>query len=107
MYFFLLEPDIVPHRLGVCTSTTKFDSIFFGVNPKLAPYMDPLARYSSEKAFEAIMDAGVNPRKLKGSNVAVFTSTSMSESEKTIFNSELEVTFFKFKNKKSFLLRML
>lgn len=45
-------------------------------------------------AYEAIIDAGINPRNLKGSKTAVFTGSSFSESEKTIFCDNRSVRKF-------------
>ena len=37
------------------------------------------------------MDAGVNPRSLKGANIAVFTATNISEIEKNVFHHKVQV----------------
>lgn len=63
----------------------SFDNVFFGVNGLLAEYLDPMVKIFMEVIYEAITDAGINPRKLKGSKTSVFTGSSLSESEKIFF----------------------
>lgn len=53
--------------------------------------MDPMCRMLMEHAYEAIVDAGVNPCTLRGSNIGVFIGSSFSESEKTLFYEKPEV----------------
>lgn len=36
-----------------------FDSVFFGVNQKLAINMDPVSKLSYVRSYEAILDAGM------------------------------------------------
>lgn len=47
--------------------------------------IDPMVKIFMEVIYEAITDAGINPRKLKGSKTSVFTGSSLSESEKIFF----------------------
>lgn len=53
--------------------------------------MDPMCRMLMEHAFEAIVDAGVNPRHLRGTKTGVFIGACFSESEKTWFYEKLQV----------------
>lgn len=69
----------------------NFDQAFFGIHGKVVGSMDPMVRIMIENAYEAIADAGINPRNLKGSNTAVFTGSSFSESEKIIFYDKFSV----------------
>ncbi|KAJ8686146.1 hypothetical protein QAD02_021940 [Eretmocerus hayati] len=84
----------VPQRIGRCNNIEKFDRVFFGVHTRLTAIMDPLSRILLECSYEAIMDAGVNPRCLKGANIAVFTATSLSEAEKTVFHRKVQLDGF-------------
>ncbi|KAJ8680788.1 hypothetical protein QAD02_016575 [Eretmocerus hayati] len=76
----------VPQRIGKCNDIEKFDRVFFGIHSKLCNALDPMARILLECAFEAVMDAGINPRTLRGANVSVFNASNLSESEKVIFS---------------------
>lgn len=53
--------------------------------------MDPAARILLEHTFEAIIDAGINPKTLRGANISAYTATNIIESEKTIFNAKIKV----------------
>jgi fatty acid synthase, animal type len=75
------NPEI-PRRNGKINNLEKFDASFFGVNFKQARTMDPNSRILLEHAFEAVLDAGINPKSLRGSNTGVFVGTSFNESEK-------------------------
>ena len=56
-----------------------------------------MLRILIETSYEAIADAGINPRQLRGSKSAVFTGSSFSESEKSLFYEKIEVNL---KNRK-------
>jgi 6-methylsalicylic acid synthase len=49
-----------------------FDAVFFGISPKEAEQMDPHQRLGLEVAWEALEDAGLNPKSLSGSDTAVY-----------------------------------
>lgn len=93
MFYLLSDSPKVPQRLGVCSQVEKFDRVFFGVHTRLTAIMDPVSRLLLEHSFEAIMDAGINPRSLRGANIAVFTATNLSESEKTVFHHKVQVKY--------------
>lgn len=78
------NPEI-PRRAGKIWDLEKFDATFFGVHFKQAHTMDPQCRLLMETAYEAIIDAGVNPKSLAGSRTGVYMGTCISESEKTWF----------------------
>uniref|UniRef100_A0A5S6QNC3 Fatty acid synthase n=1 Tax=Trichuris muris TaxID=70415 RepID=A0A5S6QNC3_TRIMR len=75
------EPGLfgLPRRHGKIKELAKFDAAFFGVHPKQAKNMDPQLRMLLEVAFEALLDAGVNPVKVRGSRTGVFVGCSGSE----------------------------
>ncbi|XP_050438841.1 fatty acid synthase-like [Adelges cooleyi] len=66
---------------GKMNNTDAFDSIFFKVHSKLGVVMDPEAKLLNERAIEAIIDAGLSPNDLSGTNTAVFTGSFMSDME--------------------------
>ncbi|XP_075231646.1 fatty acid synthase-like [Lycorma delicatula] len=77
----------LPGEMGVPAALSKikgldcFDATFFGIHRKLGICLDPLTKLSMERAFEAIVDAGVNPSELSGTNTAVVMSSCLSESD--------------------------
>ncbi|KAL5275973.1 hypothetical protein ACFFRR_001663 [Megaselia abdita] len=78
------NPEI-PRRAGKIWDLEKFDATYFGVHFKQAHTMDPQCRLLMETAYEAIIDAGVNPKSLAGTRTGVYMGTCISESEKTWF----------------------
>lgn len=94
LYTFLYtdHPDI-PQRTGKVNDVDKFDTLFFGVHFKQAHTMDPMCRMLLEHAYEAVIDAGINPKQLRGSRTGVFMGACFSESEKTWFYEKLQVNF--------------
>lgn len=78
------HPEI-PTRMGNICDVDKFDAQFFGVHFKQAETLDPQGRMLLERAYEAITDAGINPRSMRGSKTGVFIGGGCAESEKTWF----------------------
>ncbi|XP_032662832.1 fatty acid synthase-like [Odontomachus brunneus] len=87
------HPDI-PQRTGKINDIEKFDALFFGVHFKQAHTMDPMCRMLMEHAYEAVIDAGINPKQLRGTRTGVFMGACFSESEKTWFYEKLQVNGF-------------
>ena len=75
----------IPTRMGKINNMEKFDASFFGINQKQAITMDPQGRMILEHAYEAVLDAGVNPKSLKGTRTGVFIGACFAEAEKTWF----------------------
>jgi 6-methylsalicylic acid synthase len=50
----------------------NFDAAFFGISPKEAELMDPHQRLALELAWEALENSGIDPKRLAGSDTAVF-----------------------------------
>ncbi|XP_070508377.1 fatty acid synthase-like [Chironomus tepperi] len=64
--------DTVPDRYGKTVDIDKFDSEFFPAPMEYKNLMDPQMRMVLEHAYEAILDAGISPPTLRGSNTGVF-----------------------------------
>ncbi|XP_011066187.1 PREDICTED: fatty acid synthase-like [Acromyrmex echinatior] len=75
-----------PRRMGTVNNVEKFDADFFGLSFEQAHMLVPEARILLEHSYEAIIDAGINPKQLQGKNTALIIGTSCIESqEKLIF----------------------
>ncbi|KAM6175935.1 fatty acid synthase [Erethizon dorsatum] len=74
----------LPRRCGKLKDLTKFDASFFGVHPKQAHTMDPQIRLLLEVTYEAIVDAGINPASLRGTNTGVWVGVSGSEASEAL-----------------------
>lgn len=61
-----------PSKMGIINNLDQFDAQFFNVNSRLYEFKDPKHRILLEVAYEAIIDAGINPATLRGSNTGVF-----------------------------------
>jgi len=70
-----------PRRTGKIGNLEKFDSSFFSVMNRLANHIDPQVRILLEHSYEAILDAGVSPQSLFGSNTGVFVGCCLSDSK--------------------------
>ncbi|XP_011705053.1 PREDICTED: fatty acid synthase-like isoform X2 [Wasmannia auropunctata] len=71
----------MPHRIGNINNIEKFDYDFFNIPVTDAHTMDPAARLLLEHTYEAIIDAGVNPKKLRGTSIGVFTAICVTDTE--------------------------
>lgn len=71
----------LPSRTGKIKDLSSFDAVFFGVHAKQATVMDPQLRILLELTHEAIIDAGINPNDIRGTNTGVFIGVSDSESD--------------------------
>lgn len=61
---------------GVLDDVRGFDAGFFGISPREAQQIDPQQRLALELAWEAIEDAGLRQRSVRGSDTAVFVGAS-------------------------------
>lgn len=69
----------VPHYFGKMRNLEKFDSPFFSILKKIADHLDPQCRIILEKAYEAVLDAGIAPKSLNGSRTGVFVGCCNSD----------------------------
>uniref|UniRef100_A0A8C2UDF0 Fatty acid synthase n=1 Tax=Coturnix japonica TaxID=93934 RepID=A0A8C2UDF0_COTJA len=74
----------LPKRNGKLKDITKFDASFFGVHPKQAHTMDPQLRLLLEVSYEAILDGGINPVTLRGTDTGVWVGASGSEAAEAL-----------------------
>ena len=77
------NPEAVGHACtrwaGLLDSVATFDAPFFGISRREATHMDPQQRLMMELAWEALEDAGVPPRELRGSPTSVFVGAMWSD----------------------------
>ncbi|XP_030143528.4 fatty acid synthase [Taeniopygia guttata] len=74
----------LPKRNGKLKDISKFDASFFGVHPKQANTMDPQLRLLLEISYEAILDGGINPGTLRGTDTGVWVGASGSEAAEAL-----------------------
>ncbi|XP_011688655.1 PREDICTED: fatty acid synthase-like [Wasmannia auropunctata] len=79
----------MPHRIGNVNNVEKFDPQFFDISTIEAHVIDPMGRMLLEHTYEAIIDAGINPKELQGTRTGVFTGICADvQSHYIFFKSE-------------------
>lgn len=71
----------LPPRAGRLKDLSRFDSEFFGYTNFEANYIDYQLRILYEVVYESIIDAGINPASLRGTNTGVFFGFHCNEFE--------------------------
>ncbi|OGV26268.1 MAG: hypothetical protein A3F18_03740 [Legionellales bacterium RIFCSPHIGHO2_12_FULL_37_14] len=71
---------------GVLAKIDEFDPEFFGISPREALQMDPQQRLLLETSWAALENARYNPKKLAGTNCAVFVGISGNEYSYNLVN---------------------
>ncbi|KAL6267253.1 hypothetical protein P5V15_000327 [Pogonomyrmex californicus] len=82
-------PDL-PNRMGTINNTEKFDADFFGFSIEQAHTCDPIIRILLEHSYEAVIDAGINPKQLRGKNTAVIIGTSFLEAQEKFLYEDIQ-----------------
>lgn len=88
---FSTDHPEIPQATGKVNNIERFDADFFDYDFKQAHTMDPQGRMLLEHAYEAIVDAGVNPAQLRGANTGVFVGACCAESEIVWIYQKLQV----------------
>ncbi|XP_025074607.1 fatty acid synthase-like [Pogonomyrmex barbatus] len=65
--------------MGTINNLGKFDADFFGFSVEQAHACDPMLRMLLEHSYEAVIDAGINPKQLRGKNTAVIVGLAYNE----------------------------
>ncbi|KAJ4354064.1 uncharacterized protein N0V89_005797 [Didymosphaeria variabile] len=83
-----------PRNAKIIANTTRkgyfiddlenFDAAFFGISPKEAELMDPHQRLALELSWEALENAGIDPKRLSGSDTAVFMGVDSDDYSRLI-----------------------
>jgi len=87
----LLEHTEIPGRMGTINNVEKFDADFFQLSSVQAHTLSPEIRLLLERSYEAVIDAGVNPKQLRGKNTAVIIATSNIETQQKMLYEDLQV----------------
>ncbi|KAL6256231.1 hypothetical protein P5V15_012347 [Pogonomyrmex californicus] len=81
----------LPTHMGTVNNVNKFDADFFGISSQQAHVFSPEIRMLLEHSHEAIIDAGINPKQLRGKNTAVIMGTCVLEAEEKLLYEDLQV----------------
>jgi acyl transferase domain-containing protein/NADPH:quinone reductase-like Zn-dependent oxidoreductase/SAM-dependent methyltransferase/acyl carrier protein len=75
---------------GFLEEVDKFDAYFFGMSARETLKTDPQQRLAAEVSWEAVEDAGINPRDLAGAQVGVFLGITNSDYARIVERAGLE-----------------
>ena len=82
--------DEIPKRIGKTVNLEKFDASFFSVHHRQANAIDPQCRMLLEHAYEAVLDAGVSPKTLRGTKTGVVIGACFVESEINFYEKTIK-----------------
>jgi len=77
--------------MGTINNAEKFDADFFGLSFEQAHTLTPETRLLLEYSYEAVIDAGFNPKKLRGKNTAIIIATCYIETQSKMLYGGLQV----------------
>ncbi|XP_074596261.1 fatty acid synthase-like [Brevipalpus obovatus] len=80
-----------PLNCGKVDNLDQFDAEFFKIHEKHAHYLDPQLRKLLEVSYEAIIDAGIDPKSLNGSNTGFYYGSCFQETEMALFEDPYTV----------------
>lgn len=83
----------MPIRSGKINNGEKFDAQYFNMSCLEAHLTEPMCRMLLEHTYEAIIDAGINPKELRGTKTGVFIGSSMSETTNILLNWKTQVEY--------------
>lgn len=83
-----INPEI-SRRSGKVQRIEKFDASFFSVHHRQANLMDAQCRMLMEHSYEAILDAGINPKDMRGSRTGVFIGCVTVDVEEVLIYGKL------------------
>src|ERR1700733_6758277 len=75
---------------GFLEEVDKFDAYFFGMSARETLKTDPQQRLAAEVSWEAVEDAGINPKDLAGAQVGVFLGITNSDYARIVERAGLE-----------------
>ncbi|WP_067498959.1 type I polyketide synthase [Actinoplanes sp. TFC3] len=77
------DPDTPGHSYattgGFLADADRFDAEFFDISPREAATLDPQQRLLLEAAWEAVENAGLDPRSLRDAQVGVFAGSNIQD----------------------------
>ena len=75
---------------GFLEEVDKFDAYFFGMSARETLKTDPQQRLAAEVSWEAVEDAGINPKDLAGAQIGVFLGITNSDYARVVERAGLE-----------------
>jgi len=77
--------------MGTINNVEKFDADFFGLSLEQGHTFSPDTRILLERSYEAVIDAGFNPKQLRGKNTAVIIATCYMETQDKTLYEDIQV----------------